>query len=155
MPVYCQYTVYCCRRGHAHRDSSMDSLSDQFNAFSAAINWKEPLIVGILVFHVLLLLMIVIGRRIFAFQVGVLSLMAVTCIAARTLNATTSRNWRSFATQNYFDKQGIFVTIFIFVPVGVLLLLQTVLQFCIAARLAVISKTQQLKRQQQHKQKDS
>ena len=44
---------------------------DVFKAFLGAINWTEPFIVGLIVFHLLCLLVVVLLRRRF-FELGVL-----------------------------------------------------------------------------------
>jgi len=49
-------------------------------------------------------------------RVVVMVLIAAIVRSAEWLNGLGARNWRQFATQNYFDKRGIFIGIMLCAP---------------------------------------
>ncbi|OWZ23642.1 hypothetical protein PHMEG_0001447 [Phytophthora megakarya] len=77
-----------------------------------AVDWKEPLIVGLLSFHVLLLAALWLSRKKFYTQFALFVLIICLVVATEALNKWARQNWRLFATQRYFDEQGVFMGIF-------------------------------------------
>jgi hypothetical protein len=58
-------------------------------------------------------------------------------MCASPLNAWGAANWRSFSTQNYFDKNGVFMSALFTAPLILVLLVQLVLIARHLANLAV------------------
>ncbi|XP_068659368.1 uncharacterized protein [Aristolochia californica] len=84
---------------------------DNFIGFFHAIDWKEPWLIGLMSFHVVLLLVVLITRRNINFQICMF-LMALTGVyLAENINTLLAKNWRSFAGQNYFDPHGLFFSV--------------------------------------------
>ena len=46
----------------------------------------------------------------------IMSIIAILVRCSELLNGYAARNWQSFSTQNYFDRQGIFMGIFVCGP---------------------------------------
>ncbi|PIA32770.1 hypothetical protein AQUCO_04300007v1 [Aquilegia coerulea] len=106
---------------------------DNFKGFFHAINWKEPWLIGLISFHVSLLLIIVISRKNVNFQM-LLFLMALAGVYfAEKMNTVLHSNWESFAGQNYFDAHGVFVSVLWSGPLlcmSILILMNTLFSLC-------------------------
>lgn len=93
------------------------------------------------------------------------------CLVAEWLNKIAGRHWKEFAAQNYFDKNGVFISLFLSFPIvmialgimvkcglglcawthcrgGVCVLLQ-INAFISASRLLIVVKREELKRKAQ------
>jgi transmembrane protein 18 len=130
---------------------------DHFHAFRSAITWNEPIILGLLVFQVVMfgLCMYVSRRdRSLAPRVVMLVLIGVLVRSAEYLNHWASQNWETFATQDYFDKRGVFVAIMVSGP---LLLDSFVMLFFFvseAGSLLVQVKKEEIKRKKKKEKND-
>lgn len=89
---------------------------EQFQAFLAAVNWNEKLIVGLLCFHLTLFLIFIFFRRNLDVQMVLFLVISVLVYFSENVNRWGSAHWRDFATQNYFDKSGVFMGIFFAAP---------------------------------------
>ncbi|DBA00937.1 TPA: hypothetical protein N0F65_006137 [Lagenidium giganteum] len=91
-----------------------------------AVEWKEPLIVGLIAAHVALLATVVLTRKQLGVQFALFVLILGLVFVAEHVNRWCRLNWRSFATQNYFDESGVFMAIFYGGPLLVIGFLQLV-----------------------------
>ncbi|WOL03553.1 transmembrane protein 18 [Canna indica] len=84
---------------------------DNFVGFFHAINWKEPWLLCLLSFHLILLLITILSRKNINFQLC-LSLLAFSGVYfAERINSFLGNNWKSFSSQNYFDPHGLFISV--------------------------------------------
>uniref|UniRef100_A0A7N0RDY8 Transmembrane protein 18 n=1 Tax=Kalanchoe fedtschenkoi TaxID=63787 RepID=A0A7N0RDY8_KALFE len=114
--------------------SGLRPAYDNFIGFFHAIDWKEPWLQCLMSFHVILLLVILFSRKHTNFQMCLFLLALSGVYFAESINAILSRNWKSFATQNYFDRQGIFLSALWSGPLlmnAVLILIITLVSLCI------------------------
>lgn len=81
-----------------------------------AVDWTEPLIVGLIVFQAALLLTVVTTRKRLGLQAVIFVLIVSLLAFAERLNSWAHNNWRLFASQQYFDQRGVFVGIFLAGP---------------------------------------
>jgi hypothetical protein len=122
---------------------------EQFQAFRSAITWSESFVVSLLLFQfTMCIICFWVSRksRGLAPRLFVMAFIAVVVRSAETLNGIGARNWARFATQNYFDKRGIFVGIML---CGPLLLDSFVMLLCFlyeASQLLVQVKRGELRR---------
>jgi transmembrane protein 18 len=82
-------------------------------------------------------------------------IVAVVVRSSEYVNQMCSKNWDTFATQNYFDRNGVFMMIMVCAP---LLLYSFVFLVCClreASALLIEVKTKQLKKQMIQRSKDS
>lgn len=106
---------------------------DQFLGFFHAIDWKEPWLMGLLGFHVLLLLIVIFSKRHVNFQMCLFILALSGVYLAERLNRFLGAHWKSFATQNYFDPYGLFLSVLWSGPlliVAMLILINTLFSLC-------------------------
>ncbi|XP_078435198.1 tmem18 [Wolffia australiana] len=84
---------------------------DNFVGFFHAIDWKEPWLIGLLLFHASFLLVAIISRKNVNLQLC-LSIIAFSgVLLAERINSLLGHNWESFAGQNYFDSSGVFMAV--------------------------------------------
>mmetsp|Transcript_7150 Transcript_7150/g.19923 ORF Transcript_7150/g.19923 Transcript_7150/m.19923 type:complete len:281 (-) Transcript_7150:124-966(-) len=117
-------------------------------AFRAAIDWTEPLIVGLVVFQVVMfgLTVALIKRGGTATRFGMLVFIAVLVRLAERINAYAGNRWEDIATQNYFDTNGVFVLIFLAVPLLLDCVIMLVSFMREASGLLVEVKTMEMKK---------
>jgi diacylglycerol kinase len=96
-------------------------------AFSYAINWQENFIRILIACHIVLLVTVVLTRKSVEIQFSVFCTICLCVFFAERINSWCYDHWRDFATQNYFDKQGLFASIFLCAPLLLIAFLQLVL----------------------------
>ncbi|GKA72272.1 transmembrane protein 18 [Tanacetum coccineum] len=89
----------------------MQPAVDNFIGFFHAIDWKEPWLVGLMIFHFMALIVIITSRKNINFQMYLFLLSLAGVYLAERLNTVLSDNWKSFAGQNYFDRHGVFLSV--------------------------------------------
>ncbi|KAI0531040.1 hypothetical protein KFK09_000589 [Dendrobium nobile] len=106
---------------------------DNFVGFFHAIDWNEPWLICLLLFHVTLLVIAFISRKRINFQLG-LSIFAFSGVyLAERINRFLSKNWKSFAGQNYFDPNGLFISVLWSGPlllISIILVINTLITLC-------------------------
>jgi hypothetical protein len=81
---------------------------EHWQAFSAAIDWSENWIRGLLTFHVVLFSVIVYTRKNESVQSVLFIFVCALIFISEQLNTYCALNWQVFAKQNYFDNHGVF-----------------------------------------------
>ena len=92
---------------------------EHFEAFRSAINWTEPFIVAVIGFQfVMFCLCLYVSRKDRGLlpRISILFMIGVLVRSAEWLNTIAADHWESFATQDYFDSRGIFISIFLSGP---------------------------------------
>lgn len=83
---------------------------DPILSFAHAVDWTEPWLVGLMVFHVTLLVLAIVTRNRSNVQMGLFFSVLVGVYLAERLNSYLHRHWRSFSRQAYFDSHGVFLS---------------------------------------------
>ena len=86
-----------------------------------------------------------------AARFGLLCTIAIIVRCAERLNAYAGSRWEDLATQNYFDTNGVFVLIFVAVPLLLDCVIMLVSFLREASNLLVEVKTRELKGKQKQK----
>ncbi|KAL5778948.1 hypothetical protein ACOSQ2_009685 [Xanthoceras sorbifolium] len=114
--------------------SGLGPAYDNMMGFFHAISWKEePWLMCLLGFYVVLLLVVVISRKNVNFQMCLFLLALGGVYFAESLNKILGRNWKSFATQNYFDPYGVFLSVLWSGPLlifAIIILVNTLFSLC-------------------------
>lgn len=84
--------------------------------FVQTVNWREPFILGLLLAQCALWTLAAVTRRSDVLQFLLVALLCGGTLFAKRLNALGRANWEHFATQDYFDKNGTFLLIFVLAP---------------------------------------
>eukprot|EP00571_Detonula_confervacea_P016788 CAMPEP_0172298674 /NCGR_PEP_ID=MMETSP1058-20130122/1219_1 /TAXON_ID=83371 /ORGANISM="Detonula confervacea, Strain CCMP 353" /LENGTH=241 /DNA_ID=CAMNT_0013007959 /DNA_START=105 /DNA_END=830 /DNA_ORIENTATION=+ len=126
---------------------------EHIEAFTAAITWNESFIKFLLAFNVLVVIAAVTLSRKGGIYTRMCFMIFVAIIVrlAERLNAIGASRWREFATQNYFDKNGIFMGIMVCAPLLMVCLFMLISMVMEASTLLV--DVQQMKTKAQAKQK--
>ncbi|RCV29324.1 hypothetical protein SETIT_6G003800v2 [Setaria italica] len=106
---------------------------DSFIGFFHAVDWKEPWLISMLTFHAILLLVTIISRRNVNFQLILSALTFSGVFLAERINTFLGQNWKSFSSQNYFDSQGLFISVVWSGPlllITILILVNTLVTLC-------------------------
>ncbi|KAL9446302.1 hypothetical protein AB3S75_014050 [Citrus x aurantiifolia] len=106
---------------------------DNFIGFFHAIDWKEPWLMGLMAFHFVLLLVAISSRKNLNFQMYLFLLALAGVYFAENLNRVLGSNWKRFATQNYFDPHGIFLSALWSGPllfIAIIILVNTLFSLC-------------------------
>ena len=88
--------------------------------FYHAVDWKEPWIRAILCLHVILLVVVIVTRKYPTFQFGLIIAICTLIYFAETFNSYGAKNWQTFSTQDYFDKNGVFASVIFSSPLLIL-----------------------------------
>ncbi len=102
------------------------SFYNNMMGFYHAVDWKEQWIQGILCFHVLYLIVSFLTRKSPTIQFTLLITICIFIYFAETFNSYGSRNWTRFSTQDYFDPNGVFLSVVFSTPlllIGVCIML--------------------------------
>ncbi len=99
---------------------------EHWEAFSAAVNWSESWIRGLLAFHVFILIAVITTRKSSDAQTVIFIFLGLIVYFSERLNSYCSDHWTEFSTQNYFDKSGVFTGLMLSGPIILILLFQLV-----------------------------
>ncbi|KAL6962041.1 hypothetical protein U1Q18_036996 [Sarracenia purpurea var. burkii] len=113
--------------------SGLRPAYDNFIGFFHAIDWTEPWLMCLMLFHVVLLLVTIISRKNTNFQMCLFLLALAGVYLAEKLNSFLRENWQSFAGQNYFDPRGLFLSVLWSGPllvIAIIILVNTLFSLC-------------------------
>ncbi|CAJ1078417.1 transmembrane protein 18 [Xyrichtys novacula] len=122
--------------------------------FLISVQWSEPWLTGLLVFHVVCLFLTVVTCRFYRAQICHFVLMAALVYSAEYLNEFAAINWRSFSEFQYFDSKGMFLSLVYSIPL--LLNMVIIVVVWIYRTFSTMSelKTLQLKRKARREKKE-
>ncbi|BES88430.1 Transmembrane protein 18 [Nesidiocoris tenuis] len=91
----------------------------EFNlwAFLEAIEWKDPLLIGIIFFHVAVTFTALTTRNHGNFQLILFITLLLLVYFSENINEVASHHWRSISRQKYFDSNGMFISLIFSVPI--------------------------------------
>ncbi|KAI8894028.1 transmembrane protein 18 [Globomyces pollinis-pini] len=133
----------------------LDSLSSEWkffmtNAyeFTASVNWTEPFLLSLYTFHLSIFLLITLFPNL---RVHLLIILASIGFQLESINKYLNFHHHQFTTINYFDRNGVFLTSVLGLPIIFNLSYILIGLVRSALNLMVQVKTQQLKNQQRKK----
>ncbi|VEU36692.1 unnamed protein product [Pseudo-nitzschia multistriata] len=132
------------------------SAREHFDAFRSAINWSEKFVIGLVCFQIVMFLLCLYFSkkdRGLAPRISLLVFIGIVVRAAEWLNSIGADHWESFATQDYFDKKGIFVGIMLCAPLLLDSLMMLLFFMKEASTLLVQVKRNEIKQKQKKKSK--
>lgn len=106
---------------------------DNFVGFFHAIDWKEPWLICVLLLHLSVLLITIISRKNVNFQLCLSMLVFTGVYLAERINSFLGKHWKSFASQNYFDPHGLFISVLWSGPllfVAIIIVVNTLFTLC-------------------------
>ncbi|XP_073988225.1 transmembrane protein 18 isoform X2 [Rhodnius prolixus] len=84
-----------------------------FWAILGSIEWRDPLLIGIILFHIAVTLMAILTRNHNNFQVVLFLVLLLLVYFSENLNEFATHHWR----QQYFDSKGMFISLIFSVPI--------------------------------------
>ena len=92
--------------------SAPKNIIEHWQAFSAAIRWKDEKWLQLLILlHIICFVTVLITRKNWICQGTVFFIISLLVFTAEPLNRLSANNWRKFSTQNYFDNHGVFASV--------------------------------------------
>lgn len=91
---------------------SLYTLSD----FIDSVRWSEPFIVALVLMQILIAFLLYFTRRHHDVQFAILVVLTGVTLLAERLNRLGKTHWSSFASQDYFDANGLFMLVFVTAP---------------------------------------
>ncbi|XP_006797124.1 transmembrane protein 18 isoform X2 [Neolamprologus brichardi] len=87
-----------------------------FPSFLPLVQWSEPWLIGLLVFHAVCLFLTLLTCKYYRAQICHFLLVVGLVYSAEYLNELAARNWRSFSNFQYFDSKGMFISLVFSIP---------------------------------------
>ncbi|KAJ9574881.1 hypothetical protein L9F63_007944, partial [Diploptera punctata] len=81
------------------------------------IEWHDPWLVGLILFHIIITLMTLLTRNHSNFQVLLFFVLFLKMIDTKSINEIAATNWNFFSRQQYFDSKGMFISLVFSVPI--------------------------------------
>ncbi|XP_046675403.1 transmembrane protein 18 isoform X2 [Homalodisca vitripennis] len=85
--------------------------------FLESIEWRDPWLIGLVTFHVIITLMAILTRNHGNFQVVLFLMLLLLVYFSENINEVASTHWRTFSRQQYFDNKGLFISLVFSVPI--------------------------------------
>ena len=82
-----------------------------------SIDWTEPWFVGLAIFHIVCAILTVVLRRTGVVQSVYFAVLIVLVFCAEYINQWAASNWSLFSKQQYFDSNGLFISVVFSVPI--------------------------------------
>ncbi|XP_054875915.1 transmembrane protein 18 [Poeciliopsis prolifica] len=84
--------------------------------FLMSVQWSEPWLIGLIVFHVVCLFLTAVTCRFYRAQICHFLVIVGLVYSAEYLNELAAMNWRSFSDFQYFDSKGMFISMVYSIP---------------------------------------
>jgi len=128
-------------------------LAENLEAFKAAITWSDPFIISLLCFHAIVIATAVKVSRSSSDIIRLSFLFFISGLvhSAEKLNNYGQQHWESIASQDYFDKNGVFIGIMLCAPLLMICLILMILYIREASNLLVEVKTMRIKQERKKK----
>ncbi|PKA64773.1 hypothetical protein AXF42_Ash016804 [Apostasia shenzhenica] len=120
-------------RVSAELRSGFGPAVDGFVGFFHAIDWKEPWLICLLLFHITLLVIAIMSRKKINFQLCLSILAFAGVYLAERINTLLAKNWKKFSGQNYFDPNGLFISVLWSGPLlflSIIIVVNTLISLC-------------------------
>jgi len=128
-----------------------EGILENITAFRHAVRWTEPFVMSIVAFQIIMfVLCLLVTQKNVRLAPRLVYMIAVFAFvrSAEYLNDYGRANWEQIATQNYFDQQGIFVSVMISAPLLLDSLIMLFIYLREASQLLVVVKRRQIAQQQ-------
>jgi hypothetical protein len=128
-----------------NKRSAGGSAYESFVGFYHAIDWVEPLLLCIGAWHLSTVLAAFVTRNHTWTHAALFLALCGQVLLAETVNHFGALHWRAIASQDYFDKAGMFVSVLLSLPTVLILLGMLINMVRTAGDLLVQAKVAELK----------
>uniref|UniRef100_A0A1L8D9U5 Putative conserved plasma membrane protein n=1 Tax=Nyssomyia neivai TaxID=330878 RepID=A0A1L8D9U5_9DIPT len=115
--------------------------------FLKSIDWYDPFLMALISFHIIITLATLFTRNHGNFQVVLFFLLIVLVFSSQSINEFAAHNWSTFSRQQYFDSNGLFISLVFSVPILLNLMIMVGSWLYQSTQLMAKLKTAQLKQQ--------
>jgi len=98
-------------------ESMKEGHVDSIYTYLLSIDWSEQWLQGVMGFHLLLLVLIIITRQFIKTQILVFTVLLCSVLSTEKLNELLAQNFAAFSRQQYFDSNGMFISLIWSAPV--------------------------------------
>ncbi|KAK9878593.1 hypothetical protein WA026_022854 [Henosepilachna vigintioctopunctata] len=88
-----------------------------FFTFLWSIDWRDPWLIGLITFHVAIFMMTTLTKNHGNFQAFLFLFLLLLVYFSESINRIASTNWKMFSRQQYFDSNGLFISIVFSMPI--------------------------------------
>ncbi|XP_003388467.1 PREDICTED: transmembrane protein 18-like [Amphimedon queenslandica] len=85
-------------------------------AVISKVNWSEPFLIAVIIFHLLCLVCILVCRRRPYLLSAILLILGLVCFAGEYINEWAAANSHQFLSEQYFDSTGVFISLILSIP---------------------------------------
>ncbi|KAK9511082.1 hypothetical protein O3M35_005715 [Rhynocoris fuscipes] len=82
-----------------------------------SIEWHDPLVIGIIMFHIAVTSMAILTRNHNNFQVVLFLALLLLVYFSESLNEYATNHWKLLSRQQYFDDKGMFISLIFSAPI--------------------------------------
>ncbi|XP_018329650.1 transmembrane protein 18 [Agrilus planipennis] len=90
---------------------------DGFIKFLLSIDWKDPWLIALIIFHISITFMAVYTRQYGTFQAVLFFCLLLLVYFSEQINEIAANNWKIFSRQQYFDSSGLFISVVFSMPI--------------------------------------
>ncbi|XP_049854662.1 transmembrane protein 18 [Schistocerca gregaria] len=116
-------------------------------AFLLSIDWWDPWLVGLIIFHVAITVAALTTRNHSNFQVLLFLILLLLVYFSENINEIAASKWNLFSRQQYFDSQGMFISLVFSVPILLNCMIMVAHWLYQSSQLMTKLKTAQLRRE--------
>ncbi|XP_011629998.1 transmembrane protein 18 isoform X1 [Pogonomyrmex barbatus] len=140
---------------------------------SLQIDWRDPWLVALLTFHIVVTMTALMTRNHANFQIILFLVLLLLVYFSESINEVAATNWmrfprpfsrsdfnlvnnfrRRFSKQQYFDSQGLFISVVFSVPILINCMIMVASWLYQSSQLMTSLKRAQLREQARHRQSD-
>ncbi|XP_063976299.1 transmembrane protein 18-like isoform X2 [Diachasmimorpha longicaudata] len=136
-------------------ESSTTDTIDGIWPFLQSIEWRDPWLALLLVFHVAVTMTALMTRNHANFQILLFLVLLLLVYFSESINEMAASNWRVFSRQQYFDSKGLFISIVFSVPILMNCMIMVASWLYQSSQLMTSLKRAQLRQQAKNRQSDS
>ncbi|XP_015127419.1 transmembrane protein 18 isoform X2 [Diachasma alloeum] len=123
--------------------------------FLQSIEWRDPWLALLLVFHVAVTMTALMTRNHANFQILLFLVLLLLVYFSESINEVAASNWRVFSRQQYFDSKGLFISIVFSVPILMNCMIMVASWLYQSSQLMTSLKRAQLRQQAKNRQGES
>ncbi|XP_025072941.1 transmembrane protein 18 isoform X2 [Pogonomyrmex barbatus] len=121
---------------------------------SLQIDWRDPWLVALLTFHIVVTMTALMTRNHANFQIILFLVLLLLVYFSESINEVAATNWMRFSKQQYFDSQGLFISVVFSVPILINCMIMVASWLYQSSQLMTSLKRAQLREQARHRQSD-